>query len=472
MSRVTDAGSPGLEPVAASHRDRAGRVHRLGDRILRWVAPDHVAELEAFLASDLHRILRERGQLIATTPVDAPAGAPVEGRWFEHPRVATISYPYEWPFGLLREAALLHLEVQRTALEHGWVLRDASAYNVQFVAGRPLFIDVLSFRRYRPGELWLGQRQFTEQFLAPLLLTARLGVAHHAWYRGNPAGLPALELADLLGWRGWTDLGTALHLMLPARLQRRSTALATAELAAAGARTLEPARFAALLRDLHEWIAELTPAWRGASTWADYRETHGYSTAEAGRKSAAVERFVAGIRPARLLDVGGNDGDQSALALGAGATEVVMLDADPGALDRAVARKHRDRLALLPLFVDLADPSPAQGWRGREHEPFANRLAVDALLALAVVHHLAIGRNLPLTEVIAELVALAPQGLIEFVPKIDPTVQRMLSLREDVFPDYDETAFAAALAAQAEVVGTERITDAGRSLYAYRRRGG
>jgi ribosomal protein L11 methylase PrmA len=471
MTRSPDPVPPVLEPVAASHRDRAGRVHRLGDRILRWVAPDHAAELDAFLASDLQRILRERGQLIATTPIDAPAGAAASGRWFEHPRVATITYPWEWPFGLLREAALLHLEVQRTALAHGWTLRDASAYNVQFVAGRPLFIDVLSFRRYRPGELWLGQRQFTEQFLAPLLLTARLGVAHHAWYRGQPAGITAVELADLLGWRGWTDVGTALHLMLPARLQRRSVALTTAELAAAGRRELAPERFAALLRDLHEWIAELVPAWRGASTWADYRETHGYSSEEAARKAAAVERFVAACTPRRLLDVGGNDGGQSAAALGAGAREAIVIDADPGALDRAAAHRRRDQIALLPLFVDLADPSPAQGWRGREHEPFAARIAADALLALAVVHHLAIGRNLPLAEVIAELVALAPLGLVEFVPKSDPTVQRMLSLREDVFPDYDEAAFAAALATQAEVVGRERITDAGRVLYTWRRRG-
>jgi ribosomal protein L11 methylase PrmA len=483
----------------ASFRDPSGHIHHRHGRILRTVTATAAPHYEHVRNAGLLRRWMERGWLIRTEEIREETGGEerdeeetgdqeggyrrsgdqeilggenIRGLWtsdvryvLEHERIPFISYPYEWPFGALKAAALLHLELQLDALAHGVQLSDASAYNVQFDGARPVFIDLLSFRRYTEGDYWLGHRQFCEQFLNPLLLRALVGVPHNPWFRGALEGITGEELSALLPARRKVSLNVLSHVTLPARMTARARGRNTR--AARPRRPLPRSAYRGLLAQLRAWIARLEPRDQRATTWSDYETTHTYGSEEEQRKRTVVAEFVRQVRPALLFDVGCNTGNYSALALESGAERVVGFEADQGALDRAFARATERRLAFLPLYTDAANPSPDQGWRQAERRGLGARGPANALLALAFTHHLAIGRNVPLDDVAAWLVSLAPRGVVEFVPKADPTVQLMLSTREDIFTGYSADAFTRAFERHARIVRAETISASGRRLFVY-----
>jgi ribosomal protein L11 methylase PrmA len=455
---------------AGSFRDPSGRVYEIDGEILRSVAPCAAADYDFVSARGVLDSLSERGWLVGSTEVEktriGAAGAAAH-RVIRHPRLPFVSYPYEWSFPLLKAAALLHLDIQIEVLERDIALSDASAYNIQFNGVRPVFIDVLSFRQYRDGEFWTGHRQFCEQFLNPLLLRSLFGITHNAWFRGGLEGIGASDLARLLPWwRRWSWRILA-HVVLPARFQRRAIEK-DSDLEALGRikrRPLPEGGYLTLLLQLRRWIAKLSPCDTGRSVWGDYQEAHSYGSDEEQAKRRFVASFCEAVRPGLLWDLGCNTGEYSEVALSAGAGHVIGFDFDQQALERAYARAAHKNLPFLPLFQDSANPSPAQGWRSVERKGLSDRASADAVLALAFEHHLAIGRNVPLDGVLAWLVSLAPRGVIEFVQKGDPTVRRMLALREDVFHDYSEGHFVAALGQRARIIRSEVVSAAGRTLY-------
>lgn len=451
------------EQHPASFRDPQARVFVAGARVLRALTTEAAARYDAVRTTGLIDALEREGLVVASreAPEPPPAGF---ARLLEHEALPFVSYPYEWPFALLRRAALLHLDIQRRALERGVALTDASAYNVQFRAVRPVFIDIASFRPYRDGELWAAHRQFCEQFLNPLLLAAQFGIPYHAWYRGSLEGVDTAALAALWPARGWTSPRTLVHVLLPTSAERAATKRTDAALRQVRRSRLPKAGYAALLEQLRRWIAGLEPRGFSATQWAAYAQARNYSAAALEAKRRAVADFAARYRPATLWDVGCNDGEFTEVALSNGAASAIGFDADPGALELACARAKRAQLAFLPLYQDACNPSPAQGWLGRERAALADRGRPDAVMALAFEHHLAVGRNVPLDEVVAFLMGIAPRGLVEFVPKSDATVQRMLALKGDIFPGYSEQAFPAALAARARVVRTDALAG-GRKLF-------
>jgi ribosomal protein L11 methylase PrmA len=456
----------------ASYRDPAGQVFIQDRRIFRTVAASAVEQYEFVRDSGLLSRLALAGRLVETVEVDSReiAGARADVRYLlEHTPIPYLSYPYEWSFAALQCAALHHLGLQLDLLEQGAALSDASAYNVQFNGSRPVFIDLLSLRRYREGEYWLGHRQFCEQFLNPLLLRALLGVPHNAWYRGSLEGIPTAELAPLVPLRRRLSFSVLTHVILQARLHNAALRRPEQSIARVSGRQLPAPALAHMLRQLRRWIARLRPADRQPTAWARYGATHSYEAPEELAKRRFVAEFVTATRPRLLFDLGCNTGDYAMLALEAGAGMVVGWDNDQDALDAAFVRATDERLAFLPLFLDAANPSPDQGWRQTERQGFDHRASADALLALAFAHHLAIGRNIPLDQLVSWLVGLAPRGVIEFVPKADPTVQRMLALREDIFRDYEEAGFRSLLAGAARIVRSEAISSTGRTLYWYER---
>lgn len=473
---MTDASLPLAEP--GSFRDPAGRVIRFGNRIFRTVNDCAADDYEYAEASGFLRELIGTGELVGSERVDSHGlGDAAAGARYvlEHEPLRFVSYPYEWSFAALKAAAVLHLHIQLKALGHGITLSDASAFNVQFIGSRPVFIDTLSFRRYVEGEFWTGHRQFCEQFLNPLLLTVLFGVPHQPWYRGSLNGIPAQDLAALLPLRRKLSPKLLTHVVLPASLNRAGQR-AGAKLDAGKIRQarLPKENYRRMLTGLRDWIAGFEPK-RGTKTvWQDYAETTSYDAAERDAKAAFIRRFVAETRPALLWDVGCNTGDYAVVALEAGAGYVVGFDADQGALDRAFERARSARLSFQPLYLDATNPSPSQGWAQSERHGFADRARADAVIGLALIHHLAIGANVPLRDVVRWLVGLAPCGVIEFVPKSDPMVQRLLQLRKDIFPDYGEEPFLRFLEAEAEIVERATISASGRCLVRFesRRHGG
>lgn len=456
----------------ASYRDPAGHVFSVDDKIYRTITPRGLADFTAVRGNVALSEMVNAGWVIDSVEVDPDVlrqDAPEGGLVVEHPRVPFISYPYEWTFGALKAAALLHLDIQIKLLEHDVVLSDASAYNIQFVGTRPLFIDALSFRPYVDGEHWLAHRQFCEQFLNPLLLYAKLGIPFNAWYRGSLEGIPADQLSSALNLQDKLSLRALSHITLPARLQSGAGSSVQAA-AKAKERGLPRARYAAILVQLRDWISSLSPKGTNDTTWRNYAHQNTYDDAEEAAKHAFVSKFVSERKPKMTLDLGCNTGAYSDTALKAGAEYAIGLDADHGALE-AGFHQHSNDKTYLPLYQDAANPSPGIGWHNQERRPLAARCGdVDAVFALAFEHHLAIAKNVPFDHFVDWIMDFAPEGIIEFVPKNDPTVQQMLALRDDIFDHYTEEKFMEAIKKRATIVNTQKVTQSDRVLIQFARK--
>ncbi|WP_433653688.1 class I SAM-dependent methyltransferase [Micromonospora zamorensis] len=463
-----------VRPEPASFRDPANRVFHVGDEVLRGLDTRAAEHWRALTGSRFFPALVAAGKVCATedapsTLVPAATGAP----WatvLRHERIPFVSHPYEWSFSMLRDAALLHVEVLRAALGEGFTTKDGSAYNLQWHGTEPVFIDIGSFEPVRDGEPWAGYRQFCQTMLYPLMLTAHLGVDFQPWLRARVDGIEADELRPLFGGARRLRPGVLTHLHLHGAMQQRNAAASTSDvrdqLRAAGfSRDL----LLATVRGIEKLVRKLDH--RPAGThWSDYQRTCGYSA----RDRVAKEQFVAasvaaGARPRLVLDLGANDGRYSRLAAGH-ADYVVAVEQDPAVVDELYRKlRSEGQRRILPLVLDLADPSPGGGWRGVERAGFAERASADVVLALAVVHHLAIGRNVPLPEIVDWLAGLtAPGGavVVEFVHPDDPMASRLLANKPTgLFPDYRRDTFETLLAARGRITERLELPSGTRTLY-------
>lgn len=464
-----------LQRVAGSFRDPAGCVYECGDRIYRTVNACFVKEFDRVQASGIldqlakwnwvlpvERVNPER-EFLEVTSVETTYVLKV-------PKLPFVSYPYEWSFAALKSAALLHLDIHLAALAQGMTLSDASAYNIQFLGTKPIFIDHLSFRPYKNGEVWHGHRQFCEQFLNPLLLQACLGVSFNAWYRGTQEGIGVYELGRLLKWRHLFRGKMFMHVVMQSVFQKASQHEAvTFEKDSLPKVPFPLGSFQRMLKKLYQWIEQLEPKTDGKTLWQDYTKAHSYSSQEIVMKKQFISAFSCAIKPRLLWDLGCNSGEFSATALEAGAEYVIGFDSDFGALAAAFARAESGNLPFQALYLDALNPTPNQGWMEHERGGLQNRAKADGVLALAFVHHLAIARNVPLGQVLDWIIGLAPSGVIEFVPKEDPMVHILLRFREDIFSQYTAENFLEHMAKRARIVKTETISSSGRLLVWFER---
>jgi ribosomal protein L11 methylase PrmA len=470
LQRTTTESEPTIRAEPGSFRDPGGRIYWYGERVLRTVMPSAAKDFEFVEASGLIPVLVERGMLIPQSHLSLEMLGEAVGDaayLLEHPKLDFISHPYEWPFRALQAAALLQLDLYLEALKRNVTLSDATAYNIQFDGVRPIFIDRLSFRRYVDGQFWLGHRQFCEQFLNPLLLRSMFGIPHNAWYRGSPEGIGAAELSALVPLRKKFSWRVLTNVVMQGSLQK--TRSSDAHKAVAGKLQFPKTAFERLLGGLRTWIASLHPADRQPTTWQEYARNTSYRDTEAEAKRKFVARFVSECKARTVWDIGCNTGDYSVAALQAGARSVIGFDFDQGSLDLAFDRARSEKLAFTPLFLDVTNPAPDQGWGQAERRGLRARAKADAVLALALIHHVAISKNVPLDDVVAWLTDMAPRGVIEFVPKSDPMVVELLRLREDIFPNYNEEHFVKCLEERARIVTSETVSSSGRKLFAFER---
>jgi len=461
------------QALPGSFRDPSGQVFEVDNHIFRTVTEYGTSEFDFVWSTGLLQKLTLNGWILPFEKVDQEVlglTGKTASYVLEAPKLPFVSFPYEWPFSALKAAALLHLEIHSTALEHGVTLSDASAYNVQFHGAEPIFIDHLSFRKYKPGEFWTGHRQFCEQFLNPLLLRAFLGISHNAWYRGGQEGIGSEDLCRLLKWRHFFNSNVLSQVLLQSYFQRsaRKNVVKLNKTHLAESNFPLPS-FQKLLKKLHGWISSLQPLDGEITVWQDYAEFHNYSSEEKEIKKQFIVDFVQHNKPKLVWDIGCNTGAWGAEALGNGAEYVVGFDSDQGALEKTFSRARDEKLLLQPLLMDAANPSPNQGWMGCERAGLHARASADAVLALALIHHLVIGRNIPFSQVLDWILGLAPTGIIEFVPKSDSNAQVLLHLREDIFPDYTEEYFLSYMAQKAEIIRTQVVPSSRRILVWYAR---
>lgn len=456
----------GVAPHPASFRDPGSGVLTSGDSFIRFFRGDAIRDFEQAEANGLLQRLVTSGRLlpfervVPTPDVEALAGP--GSLTVRQQALPFVSYPYEWPFSMLRAAALLQLDVLVEALRTGLSLKDGSAVNVQFLGANPVFIDLGSFLRHQGGP-WAGYAQFCRTCLNPLLLTSMMGVPFGPWLRGSPGGIEAADLSRLLPvWRKLRP-PVLTHVWLQAALQNRIGAVKPSSIKG---RALTAKMLVKTATSLAGSITGLKPPKRPTG-WLEYRNPVSYSASARADKLTFVERVLTAAQPKCVWDVGSNNGEFAILAARQGAY-VVATDSAPDVVD-ALARRVEGEIGrrILPLIVDAADPSPAQGWAGGEWAAFADRGRFDLVLMLALVHHLRFGANVPLSRIVPWMAASAPRGIVEFVPKADPMVQQLLRWRADVFDDYDRTTFERLLRSHASIVEVHEVADSARTLYVF-----
>ena len=385
--------TPTTDP--GSFRDPASRVFVDHSRVWRALSKEALADYEALAATRFFADALTRGDIVHTELVE---DAPVPGEWagvLRHERIDVLSYPYEWPFEMLRDAARLQLALTRQALAEGVITKDASSYNVQFVGSKPVFIDVGSFERLRRSEPWPGYRQFCELFLNPLLIQQVLDLPFQPLLRGHLDGILPSQAAALLEGRGRLQKGVFTHVKLHARAERKYADAdrerdVRAELKRAG---FGPRLIDAHLHNLEKAIEDLDRK-TSASTWSGYGDRAHYTDRDLAAKEEFVAAAVQAEAPGIVLDLGANDGRFSRLAAGSGAGYVVAVDSDELVVDRLYRELRREGdQRILPLVIDVADPSPALGWRTCERAAFVERVRPELVLCLAVVHHLALDEH-------------------------------------------------------------------------------
>jgi ribosomal protein L11 methylase PrmA len=388
-------------------------------------------------------------------------------------RVPFISYPYEWSFSQLKDAARATLEIQRIALRHGMSLKDSSAYNIQFRNGRPVFIDTLSFEIYREDEPWVAYKQFCEHFFAPLTLASytdvRLTQLLRVYLDGIPLDLAVRLLPTRTKWRP----SLLMHLHLHAASQRRHADDSGKKAASATRKTarVSKAALGGIIDNLDGAVKKLT--WEaGGTEWGEYYNGTNYSGAAFEHKRKLVREFTEQMlpRPTTVWDLGANTGVFSEIAASLGA-EVVAFDIDPAAVERGyLATRATNRERLLPLILDLTNPSPDLGWAHRERMSLVERGPVDAVFALALIHHLAISNNLPLDYIASFFAEIGRWLIIEFVPKSDSQVRRLLASREDIFDGYTQNGFEQAFSSHFQIHRQESVRESDRTLYLMERK--
>lgn len=438
-----------LEP--GSFRDRDGRIAYHNQRVFRLLSESALADWHHLADLPFVQKAMRAGKLIPTHEVDlAETGLadPARIEWagaVEHQRIPFISYPYEWSFQMLRDAALLTLDLLDRALQADFSLKDGTAYNVQFQGARPVFIDTGSLEPLPQGAAWVGYRQFCQLFLFPLLLQAHKKLDFQPLLRGNLEGITPAAASRMFSFRERFKPGVMTHVYLQAKLTQRYGGKQRdmrGDLKSAGFGKQMVRNNVAGLKKL---ISKLQ--WQAAaSEWGDYTQQHNYDQTDQQAKAGFVDRIAATLNPGLCWDLGANTGEFSRIAANH-ADYVVAADIDHLAVDRHYRLLREQKIDnVLPLVFNIADPSPNWGWQLTERSALPARGKPDLILALALIHHIVITANIPVAQFVAWLAELGGELIIEFVTRDDEMVKRLLLNKKDQYDDYGLERFEACLA--------------------------
>lgn len=455
----------GTEKVAGSFRDPSGFLFTSGGNIFRQVNKSYKEDYDLLKSSGLYDKLTETELLIPHEEVEEEPPCPGSAYKIIRPEpVPFISYPYEWCFSQLKHAALTTLKIQKISLEYGMSLKDSSAYNIQFRGCKPVFIDTLSFEKYREGAPWNAYGQFCRHFLAPLALMAYKDACLNRLFRVFIDGVPLDLASSLLPGSTLLKLPILSHIHIHSKSRERFAD-----------RTVNPPRagmsrlaFSGLIDSLESAVKKLR--WKTGNTcWAGYYEDTNYSDEAMDRKRELVSKFLDRIGPETVWDLGANTGAFSRIACGKG-IRTISFDIDSSAVEQNyLSGIEKGEKGLLPLLLDLENPSPGIGWANRERMSLRERGPADCALALALVHHLAISNNLPFAEIADYFREICVNLIIEFIPKSDSKAKKLLSSREDIFDCYSRKDFEKEFGIYFKIIHSEEIRDSERHIYLMRR---
>jgi hypothetical protein len=465
----------GSERLKASFRDPSGFVFRHRGAIYRQINQAYAVDYDLLMSSGLYDSLVADGSLVEHENVDTHElsldSDPERYKIIKPKAIPYVSYPYEWCFSQLKDAALLTLSIQAIALRHGMTLKDASAYNIQFVACNPVFIDTLSFERCQEGKPWVAYRQFCQHFLGPLALMAFCDVRTRHLLKSFVDGVPLDLVSRLLPYRTLAKYSFLAHLHVHAASQKRHQDDARHDAALKQSRPMSRAMQSALVASLKRAIGKCRlPKFK--TEWVDYYEDTNYSLQSMSAKESLIASLVKSYVNAReqVHDLGANTGRFSRIVAAPG-HYVLSHDIDELAVERNyLFNKKSDVRGVLPLVLDLSNPSPGLGWALEERDSLLQRIDGAVVLALALIHHLVIGNNVPMFSLASFLNRFAKLVIIEFVPKQDSQVRRLLATREDIFPHYDIEHFEQEFTRCFKILDARRIEGSERTLFVLERR--
>jgi len=453
-------GSEATQFDPASFRDPSGSVFTQDGTLYRTITHGYKTHFEQAESSGLYESLIKDGMLISHTSADVQLPENDEvWKVIAPERIDFISYPYEWCFSELQDAALLTLDIQLRALENGMTLKDATAFNVQFHQGKPIFIDTLSFETYVEGAPWQAYRQFCEHFLAPLALMSYGDVRLNQLLRVFLDGVPLELTGSLLPRRSYLSPSLLMHIHLHAKGQRKyEHAQKKPEV------KISRHNLLALIDNLRSIVRKLRPK-NQKTEWGNYYEDTNYTKDSFDTKKVIISEWIESVAPKSVFDLGANDGEFSRLASDKG-INTIAFDIDPVAVEHNYQTvKRADEAHHLPLILDLTNPSPSIGWGEAERASLKTRGPADLVLALALVHHLAISNNIPLKKIAEYFSSLCESLIIEFIPIDDSQVQRLLTTRENIFDHYTEADFETDFSEYFSIQEKKPVSGSKRQLY-------
>lgn len=447
--------------VSSSFRDPSGFVFVRDGNLYRQINFSYQENYKMLTDSGLYRDLTSSGLMVPHEEVPLHLKKTDNAYKVIRPEtVPFISYPYEWCFSQLKDAALLTLQIQKTALKYGMSLKDSSAYNIQFVGGKPVFIDVLSFERYREGKPWVAYRQFCQHFLSPLALMKYVDHRFNQWLKIYLDGIPLDLTARLLPFRTNLRVNLLTHIHLHAKSQKHFAG----KILKKKGRNFSKLALLGFIDSLENAVNHLK--WLPESThWEKYYTDTNYSSEALAHKKTLVSEFLDTLCPELVWDIGANDGTFSRIASDK-RIQTISFDFDHAVIEKSYLETRKNREThILPLLLDATNPSPDLGWNNQERMSLTERGPCDTLMALALLHHLAISNNVPLVKIASYFSEICRSLIIEWIPKQDPQVQRMLATREDFFHDYTRECFETSFEHHFETVESHAIKDSSRVLY-------
>jgi hypothetical protein len=453
-----------LRPHPASFKDPSGFIFERDNKLYRQVNQSYAKSYDLLMSSGLYKELTEKQLMVPHSEVTEDIGRGPD--WYKTitpERISFISYPYEWCFSQLQDAAILTLTILRKSLSKGMILKDATPYNIQFKEGKPIFIDTLSFEKYDPSQPWVAYRQFCQNFLFPLYLEHYLHTDIQKIMSCYIDGIPVDITAKLLPLKSNLNLGVWLHVYLQNSVRANSKGSNTAV-------NFNQTKLLNLISHLESIIKGFTNR-KIKSTWSNYYEETILGKEYLKEKERIFREMVDNHPASSVLDMGANDGYFSKIAAEKG-RQVISTDFDSRTISNLYEQIKKSNVTnIYPIVLDISNPSPAIGFDNKERAAFTDRVKPDLVFALALIHHLVIGKNIPLEMVAAYFAKIAPELLIEFVPKSDDKVKQMLATREDVFDKYTEEHFESSFNEYFTVVRKQQVTGTDRILYMMKRKG-